>query len=124
MNSFQLIVTVSFLIIPAFVSATTDKEQAAKDVCKCLKEPYSEANKALELINNANASGELSKILSSQEELMKVINTSQKCLEDLYIKYPEIDKDTALQAEVITLADSNCPNPLNNMTFPSQKPTQ
>ncbi|WP_157134395.1 hypothetical protein [Photobacterium profundum] len=124
MNSFQLIVIVSFLIIPAFVSATTDKEQAAKDVCKCLEEPYSEANKALELINNANASGELSKILSSQEELMKVINTSQKCLEDLYIKYPEIDKDTALQADVIAIADKNCPNPLNNMKFPSKEPTQ
>jgi len=124
MNIPQLIVTVSFLIIPPFSSATTDTEQAAKDVCKCLEEPYSEANKALELINNANASGELSKILSSQEELMKVINTSQKCLEDLYIKYPEINKDTTLQAEVITITDKECPNPLNNKTFPSEEPTK
>ncbi|EAS41054.1 hypothetical protein [Photobacterium profundum] len=124
MNRFQLLVTVSFLIIPTFISATTDTEQAAKDVCKCLEEPYSEASKALELINNADESGELSKILSSQEELMKIINTSQKCLENLYIKYPEINKDTTLQAEVITITDETCPNPLNEMTFPDRKAIQ
>ena len=101
------------ILIPftSLVWATPDLNAAADDVCKCLEEPYAQAQQAIELIQAAQASGDMSALMAAQGEMMGVISASAQCFEALPAKYPQIDTDPALQDQVMTIAETQCPNP-------------
>ncbi len=95
-------------------SYATDVQKVANDTCSCLKEPYIAVEKMLSDIAIAKSSGDFSKIKQAQAEMMGVVNASQDCFEKLPKKYPEIDTNEELQAEVTALVRSQCPNPARN----------
>ena len=92
--------------------AADDINNAAKDVCECLKAPHEQARLAVDLIEKAQSSGDLSQLASAQAEIMGVIQASQNCFEALTIKYPEVNKSEKLQTEVMNKAQQNCPSPM------------
>jgi len=115
MNKFIII----FLLITfsSMVLAAPNVNEAAEDVCECLKEPYIQVSKAMELSKAAQASGDMSALMAAQGEMMSVMNTSSQCFDDLAKKYPEIVKSDELQAQVMLIADKQCPNPANTMSL-------
>ncbi|PSW20112.1 hypothetical protein C9I98_08620 [Photobacterium sanctipauli] len=96
------------------VVAADDTVQAAADVCHCLAEPYQHADTVIAALSEAQSSGDLSTVTEAQDKLMSVINSAQLCMEKLQEKYPHINRDQQLQAEVMKLAEEQCPNPLGN----------
>ena len=107
------------IILTTFCSltwATPDLNKAAGDVCECLKEPYKQVQKAMEMLQSAQTSGDMSALASAQGEMMGVMNASNLCFENLSKKYPEIDKRVELQEKVMNLADKQCPNPATAMS--------
>jgi hypothetical protein len=114
MNKF--IVTITLVIISSVVWAAPNMNEAAEDVCECLKEPYIQVSKAMELITAAQASGDMSALMSAQGEMMSVMNASSQCFEVLTKKYPEIAKSDELKMQVMSIADKQCPNPANAMS--------
>lgn len=114
MNRFTFsIVALSLLSSPLYASQF---DAAADDVCHCLEAPYQQAEKALVLVGEAKKSGDMSQILASQDEMMKVMNTAQLCMEQLTKKYPDISADETQQQEVMRIVDEKCPNPLDQYT--------
>ncbi len=95
--------------------ADTNLTEAANDVCKCLEAPQNQARKAMELINKAQASGNMSQLMAAQGEMMGVIGESSRCFEALSKKYPDIDKSEELQNKVMSMAEKQCPNPAAEM---------
>ncbi|MGR5148443.1 hypothetical protein ACQKP8_18080 [Photobacterium alginatilyticum] len=114
MNRYIFPATVLALALSPHLFAA-NLEAAADDVCVCLEGPYQHAEETLALVNEALQSGDMSKILASQDEMMKVMNTSELCIEDLSKKYPDISADESLQKEVMRIADEKCPNPLEQL---------
>ena len=101
-----------FLLI--LFSANTwavDLQAAADDVCACLEAPYEIVEKALGEIQNAQSTGDYSRMMEAQGEMMGVMNASNACFSALPEKYPEVDKDDELKEKVMQLADQQCPNP-------------
>lgn len=96
--------------------ASPDLNQAAEDVCGCLEAPYAQAQQAVELINAAQASGDMSALVAAQGEMMGVISASNQCFGALAQKYPEISQSETLQQQVMNLADEQCPNPAAAMS--------
>lgn len=96
--------------------ATPDLDVAAEDVCECLEAPYAQAEKAMELISTAQASGDMSTLVSAQGEMMGVIDASNQCFNALTEKYPEIAQSEDLQEQVMDIADEQCPNPAAAMS--------
>ncbi len=92
---------VALTLLPGMVSAAPDLHDAAKDACKCLKEPYDQVKRAIESTNKAKTSG----------DMMKAINASNRCLEALVERYPEIDRSDELKDKVMDLMEELCPNP-------------
>jgi len=115
MNKF--IITFLLITFSSVVLAAPDVNKAAEDVCECLKEPYIQVSKAMELIKAAQASGDTSALMAAQGEMMSVLNASSQCFEDLTKKYPEIVKSDELQAQVMLMADKQCPNPAYAMSL-------
>jgi len=112
----------AFALMSSPHALASDLDAAADDVCTCLEAPYQHAEETLALVNEALKSGDMSKIMTSQDEMMKVMNTSELCIEELGKKYPDISADESLQAEVMRIADEKCPNPLdqvNNVPVPT-----
>ena len=91
--------------------AAPNLNEAADGVCECLKEPYAQAQKAMELIDTAQQSGDMSALVSAQGEMMGVINASNQCFETLAQKYPKIDQSEELKEQVMEIAEEQCPNP-------------
>lgn len=88
-----------------------DLQAATDDICSCLKAPYEVVEKALGDIQKAQSTGDYSKIMQAQGEMMGIMNASTNCFEKLPGKYPEIDKNEELQSKVMNMADKQCPNP-------------
>ena len=103
------------LILSNLAFADPNLNQAADDVCKCLEAPQKQARKAMELIHQAQASGDMSQLMSAQGEMMGVIGESGRCFDALAKKYPEIDQSNELQSKVMAMAEQQCPNPATNM---------
>ena len=95
--------------------ATSNLNEAAEDVCECLKEPYAQAKKAMDLINTAQKSGNMASLVAAQGEMMSVMSSSNRCFDALSVKYPDIDKSSELQDQVMKFADKKCPNPTSGM---------
>ena len=112
-NFFFMTLFLSLMMNLAF--AGPDLDAAAQDVCICLEAPYAQAATAMQLISQAQASGDMSQLMAAQGEMMAVIDASSECFEELPEKYPEIDQSDALQDEVMARADELCPNPMNQM---------
>lgn len=93
------------------LGAAPDLSEAANDVCNCLKAPYTQITKAMELVSRAQASGDMSALVSAQGEMMGVINASNQCFNSLTEKYPEIAQSKNLQEQVMSIADQQCPRP-------------
>ncbi len=109
MNRFFLsLLSVTFINL---AWAAPDLNEAADDVCKCLEEPYAQAQEAMELLEAAQQSGDMSALVSAQGEMMGVIGASSQCFDALAQKYPEINQSEELQVEVMQLAEEQCPNP-------------
>ncbi len=93
-------------------SALSDNLQAAaNDVCKCLDEPYKVIKKAMVEINKAQTSGDYSKIVQAQSEMMGIVPSTTRCFEILSKKYPNIEKSDELKSKVTQIANRQCPNP-------------
>lgn len=111
-----LINAATFLLICSTAAfAGPDLDQASNDVCKCLEAPHNQAKKAMELLHQAQASGDMSQLMSAQGEMMGVLSESNRCFEGLAKKYPEIDRSNELQNKVMAMAEQKCPNPAMNM---------
>ena len=95
--------------------ATSNLNEAAEDVCKCLKEPYAQAKKAMDLISTAQKSGNMPSLVAAQGEMMGVMSASSRCFDALEVKYPDIAKREELQDQVMKIADKKCPNPASGM---------
>lgn len=95
------------------VAATSDMNAATKDVCKCLEAPYAKAKEALAMIQQAQATGDVSELMAAQGEMMSVINTSTRCFEHLSKKYQDIANDEKLKKEIMAKAEKQCPNPVS-----------
>ncbi|MEI8592750.1 hypothetical protein [Photobacterium sp. Hal280] len=109
------------LIAPLLIATLTalpvladDLEQAAKDVCGCLAQPYAELEKALQTVKT-DKGNDLSGLMNSKDELTKMMAATQTCVEDLRKQYPEIDADKALQKQVMEKTRQYCPNPLETL---------
>ncbi|MBD8511115.1 hypothetical protein IFO68_00190 [Photobacterium sp. CAU 1568] len=110
-----------FLIAPLFIASLTafpvqgdDLDQAAKDVCGCLAQPYAELEKALQAVKT-DKGNDLSGLMNSKDELTKMMEATQTCMEDLRKQYPEIEADKALQKQVMEKTRQYCPNPLETL---------
>ena len=106
---------VVFLFFYSFsfpVWSAPDLDEAADGACDCLKGPYREAEKSLELIRDAQATGDTSKLMAAQGQMMGVINISNRCFAALAEKYPEIDRSDELKRQVMAKTETLCPNPL------------
>lgn len=91
-----------------------DIDAAAKDACKCLEAPYELTEKILGELSAAQASGDYSLLLEKQTEIDKIAEDSNQCFIGLQSKYPDIDKSTELQQQVMKVVEQKCPSP-----FPS-----
>ena len=111
----RLLIAIFLLPFTSLTWATADLNAAADDVCKCLEAPYAQAQQAMEMIQAAQASGDMSALVAAQGEMMGVIGASAQCFEALPAKYPEIDEDPALQDQVMAIAETKCPNPAASM---------
>ncbi len=114
----NLIVVIVLLLLSGPGLAASDLNQAAGDVCRCLEAPYDQARKAMALLNNARASGDMSRLASAQGDMMAVINASTLCFRGLSKKYPDIDSSDELKEKVMAIADRQCPNPAAGMLMP------
>lgn len=103
------------LLFSNLVFAGPNIDEAAKGVCKCLKAPYAQAQKAMGLIEKAQAVGDNEAFISAQNDIMGVIDASTTCFNSLSKKYPEIDRSNELKRKVMAIADKQCPNPVSGM---------
>ena len=108
MTKSMLFLSLSLLTHNAFA---VDLDAAADDVCGCLEEPYKLVEQSLQELSKAQASGDFSRLMEVQGNMMGIIDSSTLCFEDLPRKYPEIDKDKTLQDKVMAKVDEQCPNP-------------
>ena len=95
--------------------ATPDLQAATDDVCNCMAEPNRVAQQALELIRHAQASGDTSRLMAAQGEMMGVMTAASRCFEQLPGKYPEINRSDELKNRVMDMANQQCPNPATRM---------
>jgi len=107
----KLLMVLAAFSLFANVAFAVNTDKVAEGVCKCLEEPHNQARKTMELMNKAQASGDMSQIMAMQDEIMAVTNAATRCFDDLAKKYPEIDKSEKLQEEVMAKAEDKCPNP-------------
>ncbi len=112
----KLLIALTLLILAGPTWAAPDLNEAANDVCKCLEDPYAQAKKAIELVNTAKTSGDMSALVSAQGEIMKVVNASNQCFDALTKQYPEIAQSRGLQDQVMAIAEEQCPNPASAMS--------
>ena len=109
------LIAITLMTFFSLTWAAPNLNVAAEDVCECLEAPYAQAQKAMELISAAQASGDTSALIAAQGEMMSVINASSQCFEALTEKYPEIVQSEDLQIQVMNIADEQCPNPVSAM---------
>lgn len=100
-----------FVLLVSTVNAA-DVKQAANDVCQCLKEPFALLERLLPDFKAAEQTGEFSKLMQAQGEMMNILATATVCLEDLSTRYPNIEQNAELKAEVMAITDRQCPNPM------------
>ncbi len=100
-----------FILFSNVAIAGDNLEEAANDVCQCLGEPYKTIEKIVEDLKKAQASGDTTKLMQYQGEVMGAIQATTPCFENLAKKYPGINQDKKLQKQVMDMADKQCPNP-------------
>ncbi len=93
-------------------------DDAATDVCGCLKEPYAIAARALESMRTAQQTGDFSQMAKYQGEMMGVVNGSTRCFEGLSEKYPDIKASEDKQRLVMDRVEKQCPNPMKQLGMP------
>ena len=106
----KIILTISLLYYTQ-TSMAADLNTAANDVCACLKEPYRIVEDVMAKLAEAQVSGDYSKLIQVQGEMMAVINASSKCFDELPSKHPEIDQNETLKNQVMEKVEKQCPNP-------------
>lgn len=99
------------LFLTAQPSLAADLQAAADDVCACLESPYALVEKAMNDLQKAQASGDFSKIMQSQGEMMGVMGATSECFEKMPARYPDIDKNDELKKKVMEITNRQCPNP-------------
>ena len=106
----------SLSLFTSLAMAGPNLDVATNDVCKCLKEPHNKVSEAMALIKQAQATGDMSQMMAAQGDMMNVFNAASHCFELLSKKYPEIDKNVALQGQVMNMAAEQCPNPASEVS--------
>lgn len=91
------------MLAPAFAD---DAQQAADDVCQC----YEQSRLAFEELAKTHANVDLSKMSDGKRQIADVLEATEACFAKLPVKYPNIDKDEALQEKVTEIAKTQCPN--------------
>ncbi len=103
------LLSLMFIATPSF--AGSDLDAAANDVCGCLAEPYAHFEKTMQRLQEAQASGDSSKMTAAQGEMMQILQVSTQCFEGLSKKYPDISQSDELKGQVMAKAEQQCPNP-------------
>lgn len=98
-----------------------DLHAAANDVCSCLEAPYQLAEQAISELQQAHSSGDYSNLMLAQGDMMDVMNAANQCFEQLPTKYPDIAQSDQLKAQVMAIAEQQCPNPAANFQYPNQQ---
>lgn len=111
MKRLILLVSICVTVISP-LSAAPDLDQAATDACLCLEAPYSELSKALVTVKQSQNSGDMSKLIASQAQVMAILQSSTSCFEGLSKKYPEIDKSDEMKKQVAEKTEKICPHPV------------
>ncbi len=83
----------------------------AKEVCACLKKPYAKLAELAEILETAKASGDFSKLMTMQDEVVGMTDAGTECFEKLEKKYPKIADDEEKIQKINAAADEICPNP-------------
>ena len=94
--------------------AAPDLNQAARDACLCLEDPYLKTSKVLAELEQAKKSGDVEKLLESKRRVIDILSDSSVCFANLSNKYPEIDLSDELKKQVIEKIEKMCPNPALN----------
>jgi hypothetical protein len=110
MHRIILFVGISLFLNTQLIAAP-NLDQAAADACRCLEAPYSELSKTLITVKQAQNSGDMSKLMASQTQMIAILQSSASCFEALSKKYPEIDTSDDLKKQVVQKTESMCPNP-------------
>ena len=105
-----LVVIVALSLFPNVIFAFS-MEEVVDGVCKCRKEYLIQSKKNMDAMNEAQASGDMSKMKAVQSEVNAITEAMTRCFDDLAKKYPEIDKSEKLQEELEAKADEKCPGP-------------
>lgn len=100
------------LLLSASGWAAPDFNDAADDACNCLKGTYDQASELMVLITEAQASGDMTPVMASQEKMMALASATSECFEAMTEKYPEIAQSDELKEKVMSIADQQCPNPM------------
>ena len=101
------------LLLSANGWAASDFNDAADDACDCLKETYDQASQLMVLLSEAQASGDMTPIMASQEKMMALASATSQCFEAMTKKYPDIAESDELKEKVMSIADEQCPNPMH-----------
>ena len=83
----------------------------AEDVCRCLKEPHAKLAELAEILEEAQATGDFSRLMTLQGEMVALTDTSTDCFDELEKKYPKIAEDEEKIDSVNSIVDDLCPRP-------------
>ena len=111
MNRFFLLASISIIATSPLLAAP-DLDQAAADACKCLKAPYAEISKAVASVKRAQQSGDMSKLMEVQSQMVTILQSSSRCFQALSSRYPDIDKSDELKKQVAEKIEKMCPAPV------------
>ena len=114
----KLFVTIPVLLLfTTPVPAGPDLDEAGKDVCKCLEGLQNQAMKMMQLADKGRKSGDMSGLMSAEDEMKAVIDESLQCFAKLPRKYPKIDKSDELKNKVMAMAATQCPDPVSRVSM-------
>ncbi len=100
------------LLVASTVSFAEEPHIIAKDICECLKAPYQQAESVMSMLSDAEQSGDLTRVVQSQDEMMAIINTAKFCMENVKHNYPALEHDDELQKAVLQETELLCPSPI------------
>lgn len=106
-NSFHLL-AMTFLSVGLLSCSEPDPvENAAKELCDCLKPVFSDMEKFSQALESGDKSA-MEKIAAAAGE---VGEQSTSCMQSLQVRYPQLEDDVRLQTQVTVRIKELCPPP-------------
>lgn len=106
-NMLSILAVAALSLVLLSCSKSGPVENAAKDLCECLKPVFSDMEKFSQALKSGDKSA-MQKIASAAEE---VGEQSTNCMQLLQDRYPEIGDDMNLQTQVTVRIKELCPPP-------------